>query len=187
MILLGGQVQLYFAGITSSIQYIRAGQLRALAVTTAARSPALPHVPSLSEVLPGYEASFWGGFCAPKGMPAEIVEKLNQEINAGLADPKIKARLADLGGTALAGSPADFGKPKMRGGHTFHPMIRRAISCAIAGALAATPAGIYAAVLPTWQNGGEIVVEWALISASNGFGTSFEACSGERRTHLLLS
>jgi tripartite-type tricarboxylate transporter receptor subunit TctC len=108
--LLGGQVQLYFAGITSSIQYIRAVQLRALAVTTAARSPVLPHIPSLSEVLPGYEASFWGGLCAPKGTPAEIVEKLNQAINAGLADSKIKARLADLGGTALAGSPADFGK-----------------------------------------------------------------------------
>jgi tripartite-type tricarboxylate transporter receptor subunit TctC len=108
--LLGGQVQLYFAGITSSIQYIRAVQLRALAVTTAARSPVLPHIPSLSEVLPGYEASFWGGLCAPKGTPAEIVEKLNQAINAGLADPKIKARFADLGGTALAGSPADFGK-----------------------------------------------------------------------------
>jgi tripartite-type tricarboxylate transporter receptor subunit TctC len=108
--LLGGQVQLYFAGITSSIQYIRAVQLRALAVTTAARSPVLPHIPSLSEVLPGYEASFWGGLCAPKGTPAEIVEKLNQAINAGLADPKIKARLADLGGTALAGSRADFGK-----------------------------------------------------------------------------
>jgi len=108
--LLTGHVQLYFAGIPSSIQYVRGGKLRALAVTTATRSEVLPNIPTLSEFLPGYEASFWGGFCAPKGTPAEIVEKLNQEINAGLTDPLIKARIVDLGATALPGSPADFGK-----------------------------------------------------------------------------
>jgi len=108
--LLGGQVQLYFAGIASSIQYIRAGQLRALAVTTGGRSEALPDIPTVSDFLPGYEASFWGGFCAPKDTPVQIVDKLNTEINAALADPKIKARLADLGAKVLPGSPADFGK-----------------------------------------------------------------------------
>jgi tripartite-type tricarboxylate transporter receptor subunit TctC len=108
--LLGGQVQLCFAGIPSSIQYIRSGQLRALAVTTDTRSEALPDIPMLSEFLPGYEASFWGGFCAPKDTPVQIVNKLNSEINTALVDPKIKARLADLGATALPGSPADFGR-----------------------------------------------------------------------------
>ena len=108
--LLGGQVQFYFAGIPSSIQYLRTGKLRALAVTTATRSEVLPEIPTLSDFLPGYEASFWGGFCAPKGTPAEIIDKLNKEINAGLADPKMKARIADLGATVLVGSPADFGK-----------------------------------------------------------------------------
>jgi tripartite-type tricarboxylate transporter receptor subunit TctC len=108
--LLGGQVQFYFAGIPSSIQYLRTGKLRALAVTTATRSEVLPEIPTLSDFLPGYEASFWGGFCAPKGTPAEIVDKLNREINVGLADPKMKARIADLGATVLVGSPADFGK-----------------------------------------------------------------------------
>jgi tripartite-type tricarboxylate transporter receptor subunit TctC len=108
--LLAGHVQLYFAGIPSSIQYLRPGKLRALAVTTATRSEVLPLVPTLSEFLPGYEASFWGGFCAPKGTPAEIVDKLDKEINAALADPMIKARIADLGATVLPGSAADFGK-----------------------------------------------------------------------------
>jgi tripartite-type tricarboxylate transporter receptor subunit TctC len=108
--LVGGQVQLYFAGIPSSIEYVRAGKLRALAVTTATRSEALPDNPTLSDFLPGYEASFWGGFCAPKSTAAEIVDKLNKEINAGLADPRMKARIADLGATVLPGSPADFGK-----------------------------------------------------------------------------
>jgi tripartite-type tricarboxylate transporter receptor subunit TctC len=108
--LLTGHVQLYFAGIPSSIQYVRAGKVRALAVTTASHSEVLPDIPSLGEFLPGYEASFWGGFCAPKGTPAEIVDKLNKEINAGLADPKIKARIADLGATSLPGSPGEFGK-----------------------------------------------------------------------------
>jgi len=104
----GGQVQLYFAGLPSSVQYVRSGQLRALAVTTGARSEALPDIPALSDFLPGYEASYWAGFCVPQATPVQIVEKLNREINAGLADPKIKARLADLGATGLPGSPADF-------------------------------------------------------------------------------
>jgi tripartite-type tricarboxylate transporter receptor subunit TctC len=108
--LIGGQVQLYFAGIPSSIEYIRSGKLRALAVTTTTRSEALPDVPTLNDFLPGYEASFWGGFGAPKNTPAEIVDKLNREINAALVVPNVKARLADLGGTVLPGSPADFGK-----------------------------------------------------------------------------
>ena len=96
--------------LPSSIEYIRAGKLRALAVTTATRSEALPDIPTVGEFVPGYEASAWFGVGAPKDTPAEIVDKLNKEINAGLADPKMKARLADLGGTVLAGSPADFGK-----------------------------------------------------------------------------
>jgi tripartite-type tricarboxylate transporter receptor subunit TctC len=108
--LIGGQVQLYFAGIPSSIEYIRSGKLRALAVTTTTHSEALPDVPTLNDFLPGYEASFWGGFGAPKNTPAEIVDKLNREINAALVDPNVKARLADLGGTVRPGSPADFGK-----------------------------------------------------------------------------
>jgi tripartite-type tricarboxylate transporter receptor subunit TctC len=108
--LLGGQVQVMYPSTVSSIGYIRAGQLRALAVTTTTRSEALPDVPTVDEFVPGYEASAWFGVGAPKATPAEIVEKLNKEINAGLADPKMKARLADLGGTALSGSPADFGK-----------------------------------------------------------------------------
>ena len=94
----------------TSIEHIRAGRLRALAVTTATRSEALPDVPTVGEFVPGFEASAWYGVGAPKKTPAEIVDRLNKEINAGLADPKIKARLADLGGMVLAGSPADFGK-----------------------------------------------------------------------------
>ncbi len=108
--LLGGQVQLYFGTTASTIEYIRTGKLRALAVTTATRSQALPDVPTVGELVPGYEASSWYGIGAPMGTPAEIVDKLNKEINAGLADPKIKARLADMGGTALTGPPAEFGK-----------------------------------------------------------------------------
>ena len=108
--LIAGQVQVMFGTLPSSIEHIRAGKLRALAVTTAARSDALPDVPTVGEFVPGYEASAWYGIGAPKDTPAEIVDKLNKEINAALADPKIKARLADLGGTALTGSPADFGK-----------------------------------------------------------------------------
>jgi len=108
--LMGGQVQLMFSVMPETIEFIRAGKLRALAVTTASRSEQLPEVPSVSEFVPGYEASSWYGIGAPKGTPAEIVARLNQEVNAALADPKMKARLADLGGMLLPGSPADFGK-----------------------------------------------------------------------------
>jgi tripartite-type tricarboxylate transporter receptor subunit TctC len=108
--LLGGQVQVYFATQGPSIEYIRAGKLRALAVTTAARSEALPDLSTVDEFLPGFEASLVYGLGAPKNTPAEIVDKLNKEINAALSDPKIKARLADMDGIALALSPADFGK-----------------------------------------------------------------------------
>jgi tripartite-type tricarboxylate transporter receptor subunit TctC len=108
--LLAGQVQVMFAFMSSSIEYVRAGKLCALAVTTATRSDALPEIPTVGEFVPGYEASGWFGVGAPKATPAEIVDRLNKEINAGLADPKMKARLADLGGTPLVGSPADFGK-----------------------------------------------------------------------------
>jgi tripartite-type tricarboxylate transporter receptor subunit TctC len=96
--------------MSASIEHIRAGKLRALAVTTATRSEMLPDVPTVGEFVPGYEASTWSGVGAPKATPAEIVDKLNKEIGAALADHKIKARLADLGSTALAGSPADFGR-----------------------------------------------------------------------------
>src|SRR5262245_55651015 len=108
--LLAGQVHVMFPNIVVSIEYIRAGRLRALAVTAATRSEALPDVPTVDEFVPGYEASGWSGLGARKATPAEIVEKLNKEMNAALADPKIKARLADLGGAPLVGSPADFGK-----------------------------------------------------------------------------
>jgi tripartite-type tricarboxylate transporter receptor subunit TctC len=108
--LLGGQVQVMFASMPSSIEYIRAGKLRALAVTTARRSAALPDIATVADFVPGYEASSVYGIGAPKATPADVVDKLNKEVNAILADPKAKARLGDLGGTALAGSPADFGR-----------------------------------------------------------------------------
>jgi tripartite-type tricarboxylate transporter receptor subunit TctC len=108
--LISGQVQVMFSNTVSSIEHIRAGRLRALAVTTATRSDALPDVPTVGEFVQGYEASAWWGFGAPKNAPKEIIDKLNQEINAGLADLKIKTRLAELGGTALAGSPDNFGR-----------------------------------------------------------------------------
>jgi tripartite-type tricarboxylate transporter receptor subunit TctC len=108
--LLGGQVQLMFGGTTASIPYTRSGKLRALAVTTTARSELLPEVPALGDFVPGYEASQWYGIGAPQNTPTEIIDRLNEEINASLGDPKIKLRLTDLGGTALSGSPADFGK-----------------------------------------------------------------------------
>jgi tripartite-type tricarboxylate transporter receptor subunit TctC len=108
--LLGGQVQVYFAPISASIEYVRAGKFRALAVTTAKRADALPDVPTVGEFVPGYEASAFYGVSAPKATPAEIVNKLNGEINAGLTDPKLKARLADLGSSPFVGSPSDFGK-----------------------------------------------------------------------------
>jgi tripartite-type tricarboxylate transporter receptor subunit TctC len=107
--LIGGQVQLMFLSPVGLLEYIHAGKLRALAVTTATRSNALPDVPTVSEFLPGYEASAWWGLGAPRNTPAEIVDKLNTQINAGLADPEIKARLADLGAMALSLSPSEFG------------------------------------------------------------------------------
>ena len=108
--LLGGQVHVVFVNLAPSIEYIRAGKLRALAITTTTGSDALPDIPTVDEFVPGYEASTLFGLGAPKNTPAEIIDKLNKEINAGLADPKMKARLADLDGTVLGGSPADFGK-----------------------------------------------------------------------------
>jgi tripartite-type tricarboxylate transporter receptor subunit TctC len=108
--LIGGQVQVIFCPMPASIEYIRAGKLRALAVTTSMRSAALPDIPTVSDFVPGYEASSFYGIGAPRNTPAEVVALLNREINAALADPKMKARLGDLGGTALPGSPADFGK-----------------------------------------------------------------------------
>jgi tripartite-type tricarboxylate transporter receptor subunit TctC len=106
--MLSGRVHVYFGTTASSIEYIRAGKLRALAVTTAMRSETLPDIPTVAEFVPGYEASAWFGIGAPRNTPAEIVDKLNTEINASLGDPKLKARLMDLGGIALTGSPADF-------------------------------------------------------------------------------
>ena len=108
--LLAGEAQVYFGPLLSSIGYIRAGNLRALAVTTTTRSQILPDVPVLSETVPGYDVSSWYGIGAPKSTPAEIVERLNTEINASISNPKFQARLANLGGTVLPGSPADFGK-----------------------------------------------------------------------------
>jgi tripartite-type tricarboxylate transporter receptor subunit TctC len=108
--LLGGQVQVIFSTLPAAIEYLRAGKLRALAVTTTMRSQELPEIPTVGDFFPSYEASQWYGVVAPRSTPAEIVERLNKEINAGLADPKLTARLADLGGTMLPGSPADFGK-----------------------------------------------------------------------------
>jgi tripartite-type tricarboxylate transporter receptor subunit TctC len=108
--LLSGQVQVLFISPLVSIEHIKTGRLRALAVTTAMRSDALPGIPTMGEFVPGYEASIWFGIGAPKKTPTEILDKLNKEINAALADPNMKARLADLGGTVLAGSPADFAK-----------------------------------------------------------------------------
>jgi tripartite-type tricarboxylate transporter receptor subunit TctC len=106
--MIGGQVQVMFDNTASSIEHIRARRLRALAVTTAARSEALPQIPTVADFLPGYEASSWIGFGVPRNTPAEIIDKLNKSINAGLADPKMKARLADMGGALLRGSPGDF-------------------------------------------------------------------------------
>jgi len=108
--LLGGQVQVYFSGVAATLEHIRTGKLRPLAVTTASRSEALPDVQSVADFVPGYEASVLFGVGAPRNTPTEIVERLNKEINAGLADPKVKARLAESGGTVLPGSPADYGK-----------------------------------------------------------------------------
>jgi len=108
--LISGQVQVYFGVMPASLGYIRAGKLRALAVTSATRQEALPDVPTVGEFLPGFEARGWYGIVVPKATPPEIVGKLNQEINAALADPNMKKRLTDLGVAVFAGSPADFGK-----------------------------------------------------------------------------
>ena len=108
--LLGGQVQVLFEPLPASIQHIKSGAIRALAVTTATRAETLPDVPALSEFIPGYEASGWNGICAPRNTPADVIQTLNAAINAGLADAKLKARLADLGATPLAGSSGAFGK-----------------------------------------------------------------------------
>jgi tripartite-type tricarboxylate transporter receptor subunit TctC len=108
--LIAGQVQVTFDNMPSSIQHIREGKLRALAVTTASRSAALPDVPIVADFVPGYEASAWFGIGVPKGTPAPIIERLNREINSGLADPKVRDKLVDLGGMLMGGSPADFGK-----------------------------------------------------------------------------
>jgi tripartite-type tricarboxylate transporter receptor subunit TctC len=108
--MLGGQVQAMFGTMPASIEYVRAGKLRPLAVTSARRSELLPDLPTVGDFVPGYETSAWQGIGAPKNTPAEIINKFNKEINAGLADPKIKTRVADMGGTVFAGSPADFDK-----------------------------------------------------------------------------
>jgi tripartite-type tricarboxylate transporter receptor subunit TctC len=108
--LLAGQVQVLFASLPSSIEYIRTGKLRGLAVTSAMRSEASPDLPTVAEFVPGYEVSSWYGIGSPRNTSADIVETLNREVNAGLADPKLKAQLADQGGIEMAGTPADFGK-----------------------------------------------------------------------------
>jgi tripartite-type tricarboxylate transporter receptor subunit TctC len=109
--LLGGQVQVFFSPLSTAVEYIKAGKLRGLAVTTATRSEALADVPTMREFLPDYEASNWYGIGAPRKTPAEVIDKLNREINAVLADQGMRARIADLGETVLGGSPADFAKP----------------------------------------------------------------------------
>jgi tripartite-type tricarboxylate transporter receptor subunit TctC len=108
--LLAGQVQMMFSPLSSSIEYVKSGKLRALAVTTAARSEVLPDVPAVGEFVPGYQASGWFGIGAPSKTPVGIIDTLNQEINAGLADPKLKARFADIGAAVFVGSPSDFAK-----------------------------------------------------------------------------
>ena len=108
--LLGGQVEVIFSSFPAAMEYIKAGRLRALAVTTATRFDGTPHIPTVAEFVPGYEASQWYGIAAPKKVAPEIIGRLNKEINAALGDPKLQARFADLGGTPLLGSPADFGR-----------------------------------------------------------------------------
>jgi tripartite-type tricarboxylate transporter receptor subunit TctC len=108
--LLGGQVQVMFDNVPSSLEQIRSGKLRPLAVTTSMRSEALPDVPTVADFVPGYESSAWYGVAAPKGTPPEIIDILNREINTGLADPKLRARFTELSAAVLPGSPADFGK-----------------------------------------------------------------------------
>jgi tripartite-type tricarboxylate transporter receptor subunit TctC len=108
--LLSGQVQVAFGPISQSIAYIRTGELRALAITTATRQPALPDIPPMGDFVPGYEASGWYGIGAPKSTPAKIIDKLNNAVDVALADPKVKAQLADMGAVPMAMTPAEFGK-----------------------------------------------------------------------------
>jgi tripartite-type tricarboxylate transporter receptor subunit TctC len=108
--LIGGQVQIMFDNLPSSVEHIRGGTLRALAVTTQARSEALPNVPTIADTVPGYEASAWFGMGVPKGTPAEVIGTLNRAVNEALRDPKMIARLAEFGGSPLTGTPAEFGK-----------------------------------------------------------------------------
>ena len=108
--LMGGQIQMMFNVMSASLQYVRAGKLRALGVATKTRQAALPDVPTVAETVPGFEASFWSGIAGPKGLPPEIVDKINKAVNSGLREPKVLDRLAEWGATPLAGSPADFGK-----------------------------------------------------------------------------
>jgi tripartite-type tricarboxylate transporter receptor subunit TctC len=108
--LIAGTVDVMYDNLPSSIEFIKSGKLRALGVTTDKRNEALPDVPTVADTVPGYEASAWFGIGAPKGTPADIIEKLNKAVNSALADPKMKARLADLGGIPMAGTPAEFGK-----------------------------------------------------------------------------
>jgi tripartite-type tricarboxylate transporter receptor subunit TctC len=108
--LLSGQMQVMFAPASILIEHVRAGRLRALAVMTATRSPQLPDIPTVAEFVPGFQASYWAGLGAPRNTPAEVVDRLNREVNAALADPAIKARLEALDASAMPGSPADFGK-----------------------------------------------------------------------------
>jgi len=108
--MLGGQIQVVFDTLPTSLEYIRAGQLRALAVTTTKRLDVLPEIPTVSDFLPGFEATAWQGLCAPKNTPSDVINRLNSEINAALAEPKIKAQLEDLSLRVLSGSPADYGK-----------------------------------------------------------------------------
>jgi tripartite-type tricarboxylate transporter receptor subunit TctC len=122
--LLGGQVQAMFTGMSSSIEYIRAGNLRLWAVTTATRAEGMPDIPTVSESVPGYEASAFYGIGVPTSTPAEIIDTLNKEINAGLSDPKLKARFAELGSTVVPGSPAEFGKIVARDTEKWATVIR---------------------------------------------------------------
>jgi tripartite-type tricarboxylate transporter receptor subunit TctC len=108
--MIAGQVHVLFDNLPSSIEHVKVGKLRALAVTTAERSPALPDVPTVAETVPGYEASAWFGIGAPKGTPPEIIDRLNKAVNEALSDKAMIQRLADLGGTPMGGTPADFGK-----------------------------------------------------------------------------
>src|SRR6516225_1013525 len=124
--LVGGRVQVMFDALPNSIEYIRAGTLRALAVTTATRSELLPDLPTVGDFVPGYEASAVDGIGAPAGTPAPIIDRLNNEINAGLADPKLRARLIDMGATILAGSPSDYAKLIAEGTEKWGKVIRAA-------------------------------------------------------------